>query len=303
MEHIHKMIPNVKEFSAAFAVEMIKYFGNGTKPQGNENVVNNENFWTIFMNGVKSAFLMHANNTESNANMNGTDLDEQVFAKFMHELNEMAKEINRSSDGSEDSIFINDSNDSPTLQSAFDILFNKFTPLIDHLSEKTVNELQHREFTQNEHANEPDDLKATNTQNTLSNIDETTSEMISTSTEAIIKDPDQKHECNRNITMEEFVQKLNEMKGMFGNAASDVFPLLGTISGTKTQNDDQNPELQKTHHMEITMVSLPNPLPSHRNTEIIALRIASNERLLVAVTSVTESTIKNNHDQIQVQNI
>lgn len=301
-ELIYKMIPNAEEFVTAFTAEMIKHFNNGTE---NQNMENNQTFWTIFMNGVKAAFVMHDTNTNTEPNKNPieSNSNEKIFAKFMHDLNEMVKQL-RNSSMSEQDDSVSSSNsasvstDDPTLQDTFGTLFDKFTPLIDHLSDKIVYELQQREFSKNEHMSEPDELKSSKIQNVLNNISGTSTEV---NEERSFAENPSKLECNRNITMEEIIQKLNKLKGTH-RTATDIFPVLSAVNRSNDHIDESTRESieQKNPHMEIAMVSIPNPLPSHRITEIIALTIASNQQLLVAVASVTKSNLKSDHDQIQV---
>ncbi|XP_055310856.1 uncharacterized protein LOC129573788 isoform X1 [Sitodiplosis mosellana] len=323
MEIISDVMPNTKEFAQAFAVEMIKMLAHNNNTENDQNAT----FWPVIRNAVKAAFELHLNSSHGHESEDEKAANLLIFKGLMNKLNETIEhEQNESNMGSEAMVgsVLGESMSSGTkdemIGSRFDALFDKFTPLIDELSDRIVTKLRKQSIVKQSDGEQVEGkLDAMNEGKTeqLSEekieelTEESTTEGVEGKTESpTASQPDQvgtslqtentkaESGCTRNITMKEFEQKLNEWKQLHGNA--DMFP---SISSFRSAKDDEapKPESEKTKQFETTVVSIPNhSLPSHHNGEIIAIRFGPSAQLLIAVSSITEHTIKGDHDRIQI---
>lgn len=147
-------------------------------------------------------------------------------------------------------------------------LFEKFTPLVDTLSDQMVDEIhRQRALGKYQHTYEYEYVGAPN----LNVIG------------------------HQNATMHEIFQKLNDFKST--EKSKLKLDLLGQMHSDKMRIV----EPQRHNQLETTIVSIPNPfLPAKHKGEIVAITVGDDHKTFIAVSSIAENVIKDNHDQIQV---
>lgn len=314
LEILSKMLPNKQEFAQKFMVEMIKILANSSETSPNAT------FWPVIRKVVEATFDLRSN--YSHGNVNETEANELIFKEFMSKLNETIEQEEKKSNASSEVMVGSVIGESTANEakdqmggSELENLFEKFTPLIDTLSDKVVAKIQKQIETKVQNL-----LKSSDKEHVKEKLEETTLPITTTTTSTtkfplhhrpIIfgddpedfdlekdlkeEDPNTESDCRRNITMKEFEQRLNEWKQLYGNTDSTIDLLRSA------KDETQKPEFKSTKQLEATVVPIPNrSSPSQDTSEILAIRVGPNQQLLIAVPSITEHTIKSDHDRIQV---
>ncbi|XP_031625966.1 uncharacterized protein LOC116342472 [Contarinia nasturtii] len=274
--------PKGREFVKSFVVEMLNSLVRKTTTDQTSDSAST--FWPMIKNAVKALFEMNQNNTELDKNQDKSKEHHLVLKELMHKAGQVSKFVERkqSEMNSADEMVGSTLNAKSVDDKKFEDLFNKFTPLINLLSDRVVKKLLNARREQRKKDVE---------------------EPLSESLVDIESNRNEVHEeirfkCSQNLTMEEFAQKLEEFKQQNPN----MFSWMDTIRNAKDEDEDSPTlEAESTKQIEATVIKIPDhSLPTHQNNEIIAIRVGSTQQLLIAVTSITENTIKSDHDRIQI---
>lgn len=330
-----KILPNADKMIESYTVEMIKAFDGelANKTKTNESVPIVQGFWHKIKNGVEKTFkkyinvaknhnLMSAHNnstvttsdkdatpsnsTKSDSIDNKTDMDPVIFEKFMAHLIEIIEISNELENHPEGNLGA-PHDDVPQLGvDLFDKLYKKFIPLVDEMSDQIVDGLhsfdgpvkghdsrikereygeydEYAEFEGEEPVNY-EDVNMANPKFQQNKPNE--NEMV-------------RHvESHMNGTMQDILQRINELE-----THHDSTMELNLLAPNKTKSEEIS-ESPKNNQMETTIVSVPNHfLPSHQNGDIIAIKVGPDQKIFIAVSTISENTIKDNHDRIQVRDL
>lgn len=274
-----------REFIKSFFVGIMKSL-TGKAVTTLSNSSNGSVFWPMIKNAVTALLEMD----ESSADLDEVQVKAQeghlVFKDLIEKVDQVSEHVQKKqSESNADEMVGSTLNGTTMNDQKFHDLFKKFIPLIDLLSDKTVTKLLNRR-NEKRQANVDENLKDSSA--ALINMESKRNEVHE----------EVQFKCSQNLTMEEFAQKLDEFK----RQNPSMFSWMNSLGNSKDENDE-SPKLGAEHskQIEATVVKIPNhSLPSHQNSEIVAIRVGSTHQLLIAVSSITEHTIKSDHDRIEV---